>query len=218
MRIFVAGGTGATGQELVRAGRRAGADLVVHVRPRSVDKYRGQQPEGPEPAVFDLDDEEALREHMRGCTAVVSMVGTMARRFQSGDTYESSDIGTTRALVEAAKEAGVEHFLLMSGLGADVTPGPYYAAKREAERIVRESGLTWTITRPSFLYGNDRGSSAASAIGVLGVIPGLAGVADDWKGIPVSVVGQAQLRILTEGLFPNEVVMGRDLWPLAETE
>ncbi len=189
--------------------------MVVHVRPRSEDKYRAQQPEGPEPALFDLFDAETLTEHMRGCTAVVSMIGTMAHRFSSGDTYEKSDIGTTQALVDAAGVVGVGHFVLMSGFGADITPGPYYSAKREAERIVRESGLTWTITRPSFLYGNDRGSAAASAIGALGVIPGMKGFAEDWKGIPVGVVAEAMVKIATGGLHEDEIVSGRHLWALS---
>jgi len=214
MKVFVGGATGATGQDFVRHGVRLGMDMVVHVRPKSEEKYRAQQPEGPEPALFDLFDEASLNAHMEGCTAVVSMIGTMAVRFSSGDTYEKSDIGTTRALVEAANAAGATHFILMSGLGADITPGPYYAAKREAERIVRESGLAWTITRPSFLYGNDRGSSAASAIGALGVIPGLKGCADDWKGIPVGVVAEAMVKIARDGLHRNEIVSGRHLWAL----
>lgn len=214
--IFIGGATGATGQEFVRHGHRMGVDLVVHVRPKSEAKYRAQQPDGPEPALFDLDDADALKSAMEGCKAVVSMIGTMAKRFDSGDTYAKSDIGTTQSLVDAAKAVGAEHFILMSGLGAEVTPGAYYAAKREAERIVRESGLKWTITRPSFLYGNDRGSSAASVIGALGVIPGLKGCAEDWKGIPVEVVGLATLKIARDGLHQDAVVSGRDLWPLGE--
>ena len=214
MKIFIGGATGATGQEVVRHGRNK-ATLVVHVRPKSVDKYRAQQPDGPEPAVFDLADAEALSTAMNGCEAVISCIGTMAKRFGSGDTYASSDIGANRALVEAAQAAGVSHFVLMGSWGTKRGPGPYFAAKRQIEQIVRDSGLAWTLLRPSALVGNGRGSSLLKLGNVFARVPGLGGVVQDATGIGVDQCARAMVRIALSGSHRGEVLMGRQIVPLS---
>jgi NADH dehydrogenase len=66
----------------------------------------------------------------------------------------------TRDLVAAAQEAGVRRFVLASALGLDERSKdavPYFAAKWEMERAVRESGLEHVILRPSFVFGRDGG-------------------------------------------------------------
>src|SRR5688572_11490248 len=80
-KVFVGGATGATGRAFVAAGRAAGLDLVVHVRPQSRDKYARLFPDGPAPRAFDLDDAAALAAALQGCDAVVSTIGTMRARF-----------------------------------------------------------------------------------------------------------------------------------------
>ena len=66
----------------------------------------------------------------------------------------------TRNLVAAAQEAGVRRFVLASALGLDERSKdavPYFAAKWEMERAVKESGLEHVIFRPSFVFGKDGG-------------------------------------------------------------
>ena len=71
------------------------------------------------------------------------------RAVRLGDTYESSDIGTTRQLIDAAKSCGtVDHFVLLSA-GGEPSWRVLQAAKAEAERLLKESGIDWTIFRPS---------------------------------------------------------------------
>ena len=142
-RIFVAGATGAVGQVLLQLAPKQQADVVAHARPKSSSKLSGQV------AAIELSDPK-LADAMRGCTTVVQLIGTMRKRFSSGDTYETSDIGTTRQLVDAAKECGtVDHVVLLSSVGAGSPTGAYLKAKAEAERIVTVSGIPYTIFRPS---------------------------------------------------------------------
>src|SRR5207253_5018368 len=66
----------------------------------------------------------------------------------------------TRNLVTAAQEAGVRRLVLASALGLDERTKdrvPYFAAKWEMERAVKESGLEHVIFRPSFIFGKDGG-------------------------------------------------------------
>jgi uncharacterized protein YbjT (DUF2867 family) len=150
-KLFVAGSTGATGKVLVPMAERLGLAVVPHVRPASagVGVKAGS-------AVVDLADTPRLVEAMRGCTTVVQLIGTMRHRFAKGDTYESSDIGTTAQLIAAAREAGVDHLVLLSSVGAARPMGAYLKAKAKAESLVKESGIPWTIFRPSALEGGER--------------------------------------------------------------
>jgi uncharacterized protein YbjT (DUF2867 family) len=142
-KLFVAGSSGPTGRLVVSLAAERGLSVLAHLRPkpgRVADAHT---------AVFELTDKEALAAALRGCTTVLQLIGTTRQRFASGDTYESSDVGTTRALVEAARGAGVDHFILLSSQGAGLALGAYLRAKAAAETLVRESGLGFTIFRPS---------------------------------------------------------------------
>jgi uncharacterized protein YbjT (DUF2867 family) len=146
--LFVAGSTGATGRTLLRLAP-ATVSLLPHVRPG------GKRDGGIDPRalVFDLADAGALEAALARCTTVLQLIGTMRKRFANGDTYESSDVATTRHLALAAKRAGIDHFVLLSSVGAGRPMGAYLAAKARAEAIVRESGLPRTILRPSSFVG-----------------------------------------------------------------
>lgn len=219
MRLFVAGATGATGQVFVPLATEAGIDLVLHVRPRSADRLRD-----PRARVFELSDTDALVAAMRGCDAVLSLVGTMRSRFGTGDTYTSADVASTRQLVAGARSAGVPRFLLLSSLGAGGA-GAYLKMKGECEQMVRESGLGWDVFRPSALvspedgpeshHGRRRVPPGVMAAGeLLRKIPGLTGVVDDYRAIPLTVVCRGFLHVL--GRPPgNRAWEGRDLWGMA---
>ncbi len=143
-RLFVAGATGAVGQALLPLAVRRQVDVLAHARPKSAARL-GDRPV----AAIELSDPK-LADAMKGCTTVVQLIGTMRKRFSVGDTYETSDIGTTQQLVDAAKTCGtVDHIVLLSSVGAGAPRGAYLKAKAEAERIVVESGIPYTLFRPS---------------------------------------------------------------------
>jgi uncharacterized protein YbjT (DUF2867 family) len=150
-RLFVAGSTGATGRTLLRISGPHRGELVAFRRPRGESDRAKDASE----TVFSLDDHAALVNALRGCTTAVQLIGTMRKRFAKGDTYETSDIGTTRSLVEASREAGVDHLVLLSSVGAGKPMGAYLEAKAKAEALVRESGIAYTIFRPSAFMGEE---------------------------------------------------------------
>lgn len=158
-KLFVAGSTGAVGTALIQAAGSRGIPFAAHVRPRRAERGGTRE----DAAVFELSDEAALLEHLQECTTVLQLIGTMRSRFASGDTYEVSDVGTTRTLILGAKKAGIDHFVLLSSVGAGRPIGSYLKAKARAEAMVVDSGLPFTILRPSALVGRHRKVSAPLA-------------------------------------------------------
>ncbi len=223
MRIFVAGATGATGTVFVPLAEKE-HELVLHVRPQSKDKT----PLGSDPRarVFELDDPEALRAAVRGADVVVSFVGTMKNRFEAGDTYESSDVGSTRKLVEAAVAEKVPRFLLLSSYGAGGM-GAYLQMKLACEKLVQDSGLSWSIFRPSVLespadaaegtHGKRSGIAGSRYVfGAIKAIPFLRGWGDDVRPIGIDVVCRAMLAVLRDDALFGKVLSGRQIWELSD--
>jgi uncharacterized protein YbjT (DUF2867 family) len=222
MRIFVAGATGATGQVFVPLATDVGHELVLHVRPQTADKT--PLAKDPRARAFDLADAKALADAMKGCDAVVSFVGTMRNRFKAGDTYASSDVGSTKQLVAGATASRVPRFLLLSSLGAGGF-GAYLKMKGECERAVRESGVSWTIFRPSVLVSPKHADEGTH--GRRKAPPGMEGLfhvlqsvdSSGWTRqlapMPIDVLARAFLRVLREPV-DGRILEGKDLWSLAE--
>lgn len=223
--ILVAGATGAVGSALVPALRNAGFQVVPHVRPKTAATH----PLGhdPQALVCDLADAAKLDAAMKTADGVVCSVGTMRRRFAAGDSYESSDYQPVVDLVAAAKRTSRPiPFILVSALGARAGGG-YLGWKFAAEEVVRKSGLPHAILRPSFLDSRDSGSQPSDGaqrkpppfvdaiLTAAGAIPGLRGLSDDIRPIPVQVLCRAIARILQDGAPTASTMTGRQLWKAA---
>jgi uncharacterized protein YbjT (DUF2867 family) len=114
---------------------------------------RGQFPAGVERAPGDALDPDLPR-HLGGIDAVIHLVGII-REFPARNlTFERLHVAATENVLRAMTAAGVRRIVHMSALGAgpDATTG-YFASKWRAETAVRESGLDWTVMKPSVVFG-----------------------------------------------------------------
>ena len=156
MRILVTGGTGFVGPKIVHALRAERHDVrALARRPERASRLTNW---GVEVVQGDVTDPASLAAAVDGCTHVVHLVAIIKGRPQ--DFHDVMTRGTEH-VVAAAKQAGVQQFVLMSALGtspASAAPVPYYAAKLAMEETVAESGLEHTIFRPSFIFGSDGGA------------------------------------------------------------
>ena len=151
MTVLVTGGTGFVGTRVVHALRAHG--LEVRALVRRPESARSLRTLGVELVPGDVTDAASLRSAIAGCDAVVHLVAILKG---APDDFERVMTRGTESLVAAAKEAGVERFVLMSALGTDERTKeivPYYAAKWAMEREVAGSGLAFTTFRPSFVFG-----------------------------------------------------------------
>jgi len=154
--ILLTGATGFIGPHVVRALRTEDRPVRALVRdPADAGKLQAW---GCETVVGDVNDPESLRRAVEGCDVVVHLVAIINGTPQQFDRVMTQ---ATRALVDAAKDAGVRRFVLMSALGVDESTKdlvPYYGAKWQMEQAVKESGLEHVIFRPSFVFGRDGGA------------------------------------------------------------
>lgn len=104
----------------------------------------------------DLFDTAAVSELVRGADVVIHLVGIIMENPRRGQTFERAHVLATRNLIEAAQTAEVKHWVHMSALGSRPDAvSRYHCTKWEGEQLVQQSGLEFTIFRPSIIHGPD---------------------------------------------------------------
>jgi NADH dehydrogenase len=156
VKTAIIGGTGFVGGYIVDALLDAGHEPHVLVRPGSGDKLvRANECHVTE---GDLDTPESIAAVVAGCDAVIYNVGILREFPRQGITFEALQYRGAETVARAARHAGVRRFLLMSANGIDSGMTPYQTTKLRAEAMIRESGLDYTIFRPSVIFGDPRGT------------------------------------------------------------
>lgn len=105
----------------------------------------------------DVTSVESLTAALQGADLVVDAVqfpNSPIENPKKGLTFENIDLGGTRNLVDAAKAAHVGEFIGLSGMNA-APDGKYHwlRFKYEEEQYIKASGLSYTIFRPSWVFG-----------------------------------------------------------------
>jgi NADH dehydrogenase len=102
----------------------------------------------------DVLEEAAVQQAAQGCEAVIHLVGIIREFPRRGVTFQRLHVEATEIVTDAARAAGVRRFLHMSALGARPAPAdPYHTTNFQGEEYVKASGLSYTIFRPSVIYG-----------------------------------------------------------------
>ncbi|MFM1896413.1 MAG: hypothetical protein RLZZ385_1487 [Pseudomonadota bacterium] len=161
MKIAITGANSRVGQTLVEHTLRH-SDHTVLAGARS-RKALGNLPTNPrvELATIDYADVKGLTAALSGASCVVHLAGILMEG--KGSTYQSANVDATAAVMEAARQAGVEHVVFISVVGADAnSANAYFKSKADAEAIVADAGLSATIIRTPILLGP--GAAGAAAI------------------------------------------------------
>lgn len=144
--ILVVGATGSLGRNVSRMLLAGGRQ--VRAMTREVSKTDALKALGAKPVRGNLRDPDSLEFALRGVRAVVAAAHSMLGRGE--ESSEAVDDIGHRALIDAAKQAGVEHFVYTSVVGAsDDHPVDFWRHKARVERYLKDSGLTYTIIRPT---------------------------------------------------------------------
>jgi uncharacterized protein YbjT (DUF2867 family) len=159
--ILVTGGTGTLGRLVVPRLRDAGRNVRV------LSRRSREGEEGVRFVTGDLATGEGLEAAVDGVETIVHLAGTA-----------KGDEDKARSLVRAASQAGAQHLVYISVVGAERIPVVshtdramfgYFAGKRAAEKVVADSGLPWTTLRATQFH--DLILTVAQQIAKLPVVP-----------------------------------------------
>ena len=156
--IVVIGATGIVGGMITRQLLEQGKEVRILVRRDSPSEQLAQEGRansaeklievGAQPVYGDLRDRASLDAAVEGVETVITTANSAGRGGE--DNPQSVDLEGNRNLIEAARDAGVEHFVFVSALGADPNhPVPFMQAKGQSEVALRESGMQYTILAPT---------------------------------------------------------------------
>ncbi len=155
LTVAVAGGTGFVGggiaTELYRRGH------AVRVLSHHGETARGGLPDAVELRHADVQTGEGLVDALRGADALAIALAFRNSPIEAPrkhQTFAEVDAAGTERLIAAARKAGVTRVIYMSGAGAAPdAKRHWFRAKWRAEEAVRGSGMTWTIIRPTWIFG-----------------------------------------------------------------
>lgn len=151
MKIFLTGSTGFVGTEVLRKLLEYGHQVVALVREAS-----GLTVEHESLSVIkgDVLVPDTYQSELGDCDTVIHLVGIIREIPSKNVTFDRLHTEATIAIVAAAKAAGVSRFVQMSANGTrENSETDYHRTKYEAEQAVIQSGLDYTILRPSVIYG-----------------------------------------------------------------
>lgn len=168
MRVLVTGGTGLIGARLLPRLVEAGVEI------RALMRRERDAPSGVSVVTGDLDQVESLEQAVAGTDAVVHLAALF--RTTDEEAVWRTNLDGTRNLLEAVRRAAPGARLVFASTGNvygdelarpgreddDCTPtAAYPASKIAAEQLVIGSGLSWTIVRLPFVYGDGDGHVAS---------------------------------------------------------
>ncbi len=149
-RVLVTGASGFVGRHIVDELLRQGFGVSALVR--NPDTYRREDVTAYSGSIL---NRESIIPAAQGCDAIIHLVGIIAENKHDG-TFEQVHVTGTQNVIAAAKATGVNRFVHMSALGTrPQAASRYHQTKWQAEESLRQSGLQFTIFRPSMILGPD---------------------------------------------------------------
>lgn len=144
--LALTGGTGFVGGAVMRLALATGWQIRALTR-------------RPQPAMAGvtwisgaLDRPDALTRLVQGSDAVLHVAGVV--NVPTRAEFDAGNVTATAAMIDAARQEGIHHFVHVSSLAArEPDLSIYGGSKARAETLVQDSGLDWTIIRPPAVFG-----------------------------------------------------------------
>ena len=175
MTVLVTGPTGFLGRRVVH--KLVEHNYEVRCLVRSPGRERIFDQVAVDVYYGDVSNAEALASACQGIDQIVHLVGVI--REGRNTTYDSVNRVGTENVVAAAQAAGnLSQFVHISAVGAVNDPElPYLKSKWQAEQSVINSGLPYTIIRPSLIFGqgDEFMNSLASLVRLFPLVPVISG-------------------------------------------
>jgi uncharacterized protein YbjT (DUF2867 family) len=155
MKIVVIGGTGLIGSKVVEKLKQKGHEAIAASPNTGVNTITG----------------EGLKEAMTGTQVVIDLANSPS--FEDKAVLEFFET-SGRNLLAAETAAGVSHHVALSIVGTDLTDNGYFRAKVAQEKLIKTSGIPYTIVRSTQFLEFLRGIADSSADGNIVRLPPVA--------------------------------------------
>jgi len=149
-KIVITGAFSYTGKYITRHLLEKGNEVITLTNhPNRPDPFAGQVKAFP----LDFGQASRLTEVLSGADVLVN---TYWVRFDRGSVTQPGAVENTRTLVMAARAAGVRRIVHISVTNPSLDSHlPYFHGKAENEQSVRDSGLSYSILRPTLIFGQE---------------------------------------------------------------
>jgi uncharacterized protein YbjT (DUF2867 family) len=152
-RVTVFGGTGFLGRRIVR--HLHDADFTVRSASRHRDRSRSlfsRDVSGIESVHADVNDDGSVASAVSGAWAVVNAVSLYVEHGQC--TFQSVHVEAAKRVAMLSRQAGVETFAHISGIGADVgSASPYIRSRGKGEAALLDAFPSAKLIRPAVMFG-----------------------------------------------------------------
>jgi uncharacterized protein YbjT (DUF2867 family) len=150
--VFITGGTGFMGRSLIMELLRRNYAVQALARHGSEHKL----PHGCKVIPGDALDKNSFASQIPPAETFVQLIGVTHPNPAKKDEFRAVDLGSARAAIEAARDAGIRHFVYVSVAQPAPVMKFYVEVRAEAEKMIRESGMNATILRPWYVLGPGR--------------------------------------------------------------
>ncbi len=147
--VFITGGTGYLGAELIRQLTSRGHSVRALTRQASVNRL----PSGSMPVIGDALHGLSYAPQVAPADTFVHLVGVPHPSPAKAEQFLTVDLASVAAAVPVAVTAGVKHFVYVSVAQPAPAMKAYVAARARAEQLIRDSGLSATFIRPWYVLG-----------------------------------------------------------------
>lgn len=147
--VFITGGTGYIGKPLIRELLARGHRVRALVRSGSEAKL----PVGCEPIVGNALEAPTYRDRVSPCHTFVQLVGVSHPSPAKAAEFQAIDRASGLGAIQAAKAAGIQHFVYLSVAQPAPVMKSYIAVRAECEAALHDSGMNFTALRPWYVLG-----------------------------------------------------------------
>ena len=152
MTVFITGGTGYMGSQLIPLLVKRGHEVKALVREGSEEKL----PVGATGVIGDALQPHSYTEEVRGADAFVHLIGTPHPNPAKAKQFHDIDLVSVQVAINAARNADVRHFIYLSVAQPAPIMQAFINVRMKGEALVRESGIPATILRPWYVLGPGR--------------------------------------------------------------
>lgn len=148
---LIIGATGMVGSEICRLLIADGKPVRAMVRETSDEaKIKRLKELGVQIMQGDLRNSSTFEPALQGVTTVITTISSMPFSYAPGENdIEKVDLDGMKSFIDIAKTVGVQHLVYTSFSGQIDLDFPLRNAKRSVEQHLQESGMVYTILRPS---------------------------------------------------------------------